>query len=76
MSENDKKDSDKAAIKEIILAVVEVLDDNIPILGKLVMDTPAVDALERKCVSDIVDAVYKNMECSLKNDVAFMSWSA
>lgn len=47
----------KAWISRRLCAFVEALDDSIPFVGPF-MDLPAMDALERRIVDEVVDAVW------------------
>jgi hypothetical protein len=61
MDANDDDEShneqQKQGYKHKIYAIVEMLDDMIPVVGKL-MDIPVVDALEQKLVDALVDTVF------------------
>lgn len=57
----DKQEHDalaKAAAKDTLAQLLEVLDNKLPIVGNI-MDLPMIDALERQLVDAVVDAAWE-----------------
>lgn len=80
MSKDSKNDPQPhAALKQTLVALVEMLDDKIPVVGPF-MDLPLVDAIESQLVVLVVDHVCDSSDSSSSSntDAAddVMPWSA
>jgi hypothetical protein len=67
-------DKEKEDLKIQVEALVEALDDMIPVVGKL-MDLPFVNEIEKRIIENVVDYVWDAELVGLLNDDP-CPWSA
>lgn len=74
--EEDERVS-KEWYKKNIYNILEVLDDNIPVVGRL-MDLPIIDEIEQKIVDKIIDVVWDmgDINIDAQHDDVFLMCSA
>lgn len=71
----DSDEQRKQWYKTQIDAIIEVIDDMIPVVGKL-MDLPVVDKIEQKVIDTLVDVAWEINFNDIDEHTSFMCFSA
>lgn len=64
---------EKEEIKRCLYGIIEVLDDQIPMVGRA-MDLPIVDSLEKRAVDAVVDVLW-DAPCHVDLSEDALPWS-